>query len=128
MIFGSDYLTVLNPDFVTDLVKEYLLYAPNDPVQQGQAVPPGKCTYFCTLYNVSSFMNINLALKQVLMILETVTRACPGLRDALFLVSKARYLSGDTKAALSTLQHIVDNLDPTMAEAHLLMAQVSLEG
>lgn len=41
MIFGSDYLTVLNPDFVTDLVKEYLLYAPNDPVQQGQAVPPG---------------------------------------------------------------------------------------
>ena len=58
------------------------------------------------------------------MILETVTRACPGLRDALFLVSKARYLSGDTKAALSTLQHIVDNLDPTMAEAHLLMAQV----
>ena len=104
MIFGSDYLTVLNPDFVTDLVKEYLLYAPNEPVQQGQATPA--------------------ALKQVLMILETVTRACPGLRDALFLVSKARYLSGDIKAAISTLQHVVDNLDPTMAEAHLLMAQV----
>ena len=86
MIFGYDYLTVLNPDFVGDLVKEYLLYAPNDPVQQGQAVPP--------------------ALKQVLLILETVTRACPGLRDALFLVSKARYLSGDVKAALNTLQHI----------------------
>ena len=58
------------------------------------------------------------------MILETVTRACPGLRDALFLVSKARYLSGDIKAAISTLQHVVDNIDPTMAEAHLLMAQV----
>ena len=65
-----------------------------------------------------------LALKQVLLILETVTRACPGLRDALFLVSKARYLSGDIKAAISTLQHVVDNIDPTMAEAHLLMAQV----
>ena len=63
-------------------------------------------------------------MKQVLLILETVTRACPGLRDALFLVSKARYLSGDIKAAISTLQHVVDNLDPTMAEAHLLMAQV----
>ena len=86
MIFGYDYLTVLNPDFVGDLVKEYLLYAPNDPVQKGQAVPP--------------------ALKQVQLILETVTRACPGLRDALFLVSKARYLSGDIKASLNTLQHI----------------------
>ena len=41
MIFGSDYLTVLNPDFVTDLVKEYLLYDPTEPVQQGQALPPG---------------------------------------------------------------------------------------
>ena len=41
MIFGTDYLTVLNPDFVTDLVKEYLLYAPTEPVQQGQALPPG---------------------------------------------------------------------------------------
>ena len=130
MIFGYDYLTVLNPDFVGDLVKEYLLYAPNDPVQKGQAVPP--------------------ALKQVQLILETVTRACPGLRDALFLVSKARYLSGDIKASLNTLQHIgnyftictlfllypipiiliilpsVDNLDPTMAEAHLLIAQIQV--
>ena len=54
MIFGSDYLTVLNPDFVTDLVKEYLLYAPTEPVQQGQALPPGekKKSYFITLYNL----------------------------------------------------------------------------
>ena len=48
MIFGSDYLTVLNPDFVTDLVKEYLLYAPTEPVQQGQALPPGEKTLNCT--------------------------------------------------------------------------------
>ena len=60
------------------------------------------------------------------MILETVTRACPGLRDALFLVSKARFLAGDIKSALSTLQHVVDNLDSTMAEAHLLMAQIQV--
>ena len=51
MIFGSDYLTVLNPDFVTDLVKEYLLYAPTEPVQQGQAIPPG--TYICLQNKVS---------------------------------------------------------------------------
>ena len=60
------------------------------------------------------------------MILEPVTKACPGLRDALFLLAKARYLAGDIKAAMSTLQHVVDNLDPTLAEAHLLMAQIQL--
>ena len=37
-----------------------------------------------------------------------------------------RYLAGDIKASLSTLQHVVDNLDPTLAEAHLLMAQIQL--
>ena len=89
MIFGSDYLTVLNPDFVTDLVKEYLLYAPTEPVQQGQALPPGEKTphtlsLYCMYYVYKIFL---LALKQVLLILETVTRACPGLRVALFLVS-----------------------------------------
>ena len=40
--FGFDYLTVLNPDYVTTLVKEYLIYAPNTPAQQGNAVPPGR--------------------------------------------------------------------------------------
>ena len=61
-----------------------------------------------------------------MLILEPVTKACPGLRDALFLLAKARYLAGDIKAAMSTLQHVVDNLDPTLAEAHLLMAQIQL--
>ena len=42
LAFGFDYLTVLNPDYVTTLVKEYLIYAPNTPSQQGNAVPPGK--------------------------------------------------------------------------------------
>ena len=66
------------------------------------------------------------ALKKTLLILEPVTKACPGLRDALFLLAKARYLAGDIKAAVGTLQHVVDNLDPTLAEAHLLMAQIQL--
>ena len=55
-----------------------------------------------------------------------MTKACPGLRDAQFLVAKAKYLSGDLKAAVSTLHHVLDNLDATFTEAHLLMAQVQL--
>lgn len=106
MPFGTDYLTVMNPDYVTELVREYLLYAPSEPTTQGQAIAP--------------------ALRRTLMVLEPVTKACPGLRDAQFLVAKAKYLSGDLKSALSTLRHVLDNIDPTFAEAHLLMAQVQL--
>ena len=61
------------------------------------------------------------------MILEPVTKACPGLKDALFLLSKSKFLSGDLKSAVSTLQHVLDNIDPTDADCHLLMAQVQLQ-
>ena len=106
LTFGSEYLTVMNPDFVVLLVKEYLMYAPNNPATQGQAIAA--------------------PLKKSLLVLEPVTKACPGLKDALYLLSKAKYLSGDLKSAVSTLQHILDNIDPTDADCHLLMAQIQL--
>jgi len=106
LTFGPEYLTVMNPDFVVLLVKEYLLYAPSNPATQGQAIAA--------------------PLKKSLMILEPVTKACPGLKDALYLLSKAKFLSGDLKSAVSTLQHVLDNIDPTCADSHLLMAQIQL--
>lgn len=107
LAFGTEYLTVLNPDYVTSLVQEYLNFAPSEPANQGQSVSP--------------------ALKRTLMILEPVTKACPGLRDAQYLVAKAKFLSGDLKSSVSTLHHVIDSLDPTFADAHLLMGQVQLQ-
>ena len=49
-----------------------------------------------------------------------------GLKDALYLLSKAKYLAGDLKSSVSTLQHILDSIDPTDADCHLLMAQVEI--
>ena len=106
LTFGPEYLTAMNPDFVVGLVKEYLMYAPNTPATQGQAIAA--------------------PLKKSLMVLEPVTKACPGLKDALYLLSKAKFLAGDLKSAVSTLQHILDNIDPTDADCHLLMAQIQL--
>ncbi len=31
LAFGAEYLTVMNPDYVTTLVREYLLHAPTEP-------------------------------------------------------------------------------------------------
>ena len=55
LTFGPEYLTVMNPDFVVLLVKEYLMYAPNNPATQGQAIAA--------------------PLKKSLMVLEPVTKA-----------------------------------------------------
>ena len=106
LTFGPEYLTVMNPDFVVLLVREYLTFVPSSPNTQGQTVAP--------------------PLKKSLVILEPVTKACPGMKDALYLLSKAKFLSGDLKSAVSTLQHVLDNIDPTCADSHLLMAQIQL--
>ncbi|CAB4063816.1 TTC21B [Lepeophtheirus salmonis] len=87
--FGIEYLKIMNPDYVSNLVKEYLLYVPS------AATPSG-------------------------------SKTCPGLKDAHFLASKAKFLSGDTKSALNSLENILDKLDPSDSEAYLLMAQINM--
>ena len=66
LTFGPEYLTVMNPDFVVLLVKEYLMYAPNNPATQGQAIAA--------------------PLKKSLMVLEPVTKA----RNFLYEKNKLR--------------------------------------
>ena len=65
------------------------------------------------------------ALKRCGQVLDPLTRAVPGLLEALYLLAKVRYLCGDVEPAQSTLQHCL-NQDATYSDAHILMAQVSL--
>jgi len=62
-------------------------------------------------------------IKQSLTILEAVSKACPGLLEVLYQLAYVHFLNGDTKAASLTLQHILDDVDATCADEHLLMAQ-----
>jgi tetratricopeptide repeat protein 21B len=115
--YGPKYLRVLDPDFLLQVVKEYLIYAPVSSstiatgtattLQQGQPLP--------------------VPIKQSLTVLEAVNKACPGLLDALYQLARVQFLSGDTKAASLTLQHILDDVDATCADAHLLMAQLLVQ-
>ena len=57
-------------------------------------------------------------------ILEPITKAMPGLLEALHLLSQVRFLSGQIDMAQSSLQHCLDR-NPQFADAHLLMAQVT---
>ncbi|XP_071943351.1 tetratricopeptide repeat protein 21B-like [Antedon mediterranea] len=103
---GPEYFTTLNPDFVLEMTKEYIKFAPTEPQAPGQAVSP--------------------LLKRCARILEPLTRGVPGLLEALYLMGKVRYLSGQVDQAQSSLQHCLDQ-NPQYVEAHLLMAQLHLQ-
>ncbi|XP_038077972.1 tetratricopeptide repeat protein 21B-like isoform X2 [Patiria miniata] len=102
---GIDYYSQMNPDFVLELVKEYLAFAPTEPQAAGQPVSP--------------------ILSRCASILEPITKAMPGLLEALHLLSRIRFLSGQIDMAQSSLQLCLDR-NPQFSDAHLLMAQIHL--
>ncbi|XP_040004915.1 tetratricopeptide repeat protein 21B isoform X1 [Xiphias gladius] len=102
---GVEYFEKLNPDFLLEIVKEYLALCPAKPPAQGQ--PPAPRLQHCAT------------------LLDTVVRIVPGLLQGIFLLAKVRYQSGDTDAAQSSLHHCLEQC-PSHADAHLLMAQIHL--
>ncbi|KAK7092869.1 tetratricopeptide repeat protein 21B-like [Littorina saxatilis] len=102
---GIQYFVLLNPDFLLQVVRSYLQFAPQVPVQAGQQVSP--------------------ILKRCHQVLDPMTRAVPGLMEGLYLIAKVKYLAGDVESAQSTLQHCLDQ-DSTFSDAHILMAQIHL--
>uniref|UniRef100_A0A8C3RN42 Tetratricopeptide repeat protein 21B n=1 Tax=Chelydra serpentina TaxID=8475 RepID=A0A8C3RN42_CHESE len=102
---GVQYFEKLNPDFLLEIVREYLNFCPTQPANPGQPPSP--------------------LLKHCASVLETVVKTVPGLLHAVFLIAKVKYLSGDIEASHSVLQHCLEQ-NPSYPDAHLLMAQVHL--
>lgn len=102
---GVEYFEKLNPDFLLEIVKEYLALCPAKPPAQGH--PPAPQLQHCAT------------------LLDTVVKIVPGLLQGVFLLAKVRYQSGDIDASQSGLHHCLDQC-PSHADAHLLMAQIHL--
>ncbi|XP_053120307.1 tetratricopeptide repeat protein 21B isoform X2 [Hemicordylus capensis] len=102
---GVEYFEKLNPDFLIEIIKEYLSFCPTQPAGPGQ--PPSPLLQPCAS------------------VLETVVKTVPGLLEAAYLVAKVKYLAGNPEASQSILQHCIEQ-NPSYADAHLLMAQVYL--
>ncbi|XP_039250500.2 tetratricopeptide repeat protein 21B-like [Styela clava] len=100
---GEEYFMTLNPDFILDLARELLTMGPSEAIPQGQAVP--KVLHDCVA------------------VLDPVIKVLPGLLDALYLFAKAKFFAGEADAALTTLQHCIEQ-DSSYSDAHLLMAQI----
>ncbi|XP_007945909.1 tetratricopeptide repeat protein 21B [Orycteropus afer afer] len=102
---GIQYFEKLNPDFLLEIIIEYLNFYPIQPASPGQPLSP--------------------FLRRCTSVLETIVRTVPGLLQAVFLIAKVKYLSGDIEAAYNNLQHCLEH-SSSYADAHLLMAQVYL--
>ncbi|ELK28172.1 Tetratricopeptide repeat protein 21B [Myotis davidii] len=103
--FGIQYFEKLNPDFLLEIITDYLNYCPLQPASPGQPLSP--------------------LLKRCTSVLEAIVRTVPGLLQAVFLIAKVKYLSGDIEAAYNNLQHCLEH-NSSYADAYLLMAQVYL--
>nr|XP_047917295.1 tetratricopeptide repeat protein 21B isoform X2 [Anser cygnoides] len=102
---GVEYFEKLNPDFLLEIIREYLNFCPAQPVCHGQSP--------------------SSLLKHCASVLETVVKTVPGLQQAIFLIAKVKYLTGDIEAAHNNLHYCLER-NPSYADAHLLMAQVYL--
>ncbi|CAH3021819.1 unnamed protein product [Porites evermanni] len=106
LALGVKYFYNLNPDFLLQIINDYLIYAPTEAQSPGQPPPP--------------------LLKRCAAVLDPLTKSVTGLLEGLYLMAKVKYLSGETDAAKSLLIHCLDQ-DSTFSDAHLLMAQIHLQ-
>ncbi|XP_015209733.2 tetratricopeptide repeat protein 21B isoform X1 [Lepisosteus oculatus] len=102
---GVEYFEKLNPAFLFDIVKTHMTFCPSQPRSPGQA--------------------LSFVLKHSAMILDPVVKTAPGILPAVYLMAKVKFFSGDLTAAHGFLTRCQE-LDPTIADVHLLQAQVYL--
>ena len=95
---GYDFYTKLNPDFIIECVNHYFLFLPSEKVTEGEPIPE--------------------QLKIASTLLERLIAVCPGSLQALYLLSRLKYLSNDVMGAHSCLKKCLEN-DKSLSEGML---------
>lgn len=111
--YGMEYLRRFDPDFLLDVISEFLKYS---PVQSTIIVE-----------EMLSKKSLHISLKQSLNILEAVVKAYPGSVVALYQLARVEFLCGETASATATLQRLLNDIDPSYSEAYLLLAQINIQ-
>jgi len=80
-----------------------------------------------TAATLQQIQPLPVPIKQSLTILEADSKVCPSLLEVLYQLTYVHFLSGDTKATSLTLQYILDDVDATYVDAHLLVARILVQ-
>lgn len=110
--YEAVYLKKLDPDFILDIVEEYLRNSPYNT------------QFLCDIKSTAdASFNVAVPLK----LLKIVVKACPGLQDAMYLLAKVQYINRQVDDATASLQRILTSSTISCNQAYLLMAQIQLE-
>lgn len=107
--YGAEYLLRLNADFLLDVVKEYTVHVSSEQNFLG------------------SERKMNERCMVPLNTLKIITKACPGLQEAMYLLAKLQYSNGEINDAMAHLERILSSATVTFYESYLLMAQIQLD-
>lgn len=111
--YGTEYLRCFDADFLLDVIAEYLKYS---PVQST-----------INMDKVLTKKTLHISLRQCLNILEAVVKAYPGSVVALYQLAKVEFMCGEITTATTTLQRLLNDIDPAFSDAYLLLAQIYIQ-
>lgn len=111
--YGTEYLRRFDPEFLLQVTNELIQHSPIQPTVASNSTV--------------SKETLHLSIKHSLNILEAIVKACPGLVQAVYQLAKVEFLCGEIAASAATLQKILQDLDPTYTDAHLLIAQIHIQ-
>ncbi|CAH8497142.1 unnamed protein product [Schistosoma turkestanicum] len=113
-----EYYEQLNPDFLVQIISEYLIHAPPQPPNIGSTFG---------ISNDMVYMNHqdDSVLMRCLRILEPLALAAPGFLKGIYLMAYVHYMLGNTTVAMSNVKKCL-NLNPSFLEGYILMAQIYL--
>ncbi|XP_012058578.1 PREDICTED: tetratricopeptide repeat protein 21B-like [Atta cephalotes] len=103
--YGYEYLSKLKPGLCLEIAKQRLMHSLNKSP-------------------MSDELGSAVEKEPSVRLLERLVEACPGSSVATLLLSKARMQSSDYEGALILLRRLLDTVEPSNAQAHLLMAQI----
>ncbi|KAL3276921.1 hypothetical protein HHI36_012288 [Cryptolaemus montrouzieri] len=108
--YSDNFLKLLNPDFMLQVVREYLKYVPFISDLTFNMNPKTSCPAAIAVENILTILH----------------KACPGMLEPLFLLAKLQYhVIGDINNAATNLELILKR-ENISSEAYLLMAQIQI--
>ncbi|CAI2728811.1 unnamed protein product [Schistosoma spindalis] len=113
-----EYYELLNPDFLLQLISEYLIHAPPQPSNIGSTF---------RIFNDMAYINdqYDSVLMRCLRILEPLTLSAPGFQKAIYLTAYVHYMLRNTTIAISNVKKCLE-VNPSFLDGYILMAKIHL--
>ncbi|VDP36065.1 unnamed protein product [Schistosoma margrebowiei] len=112
-----EYYELLNPDFLLQLISEYLIHAPPEPLNIGNTF---------RIFNDMAYINdqYDSVLMRCLRILEPLTLSAPGFQKGIYLTAYVHYMLRNTTIAISNVKKCLE-VNPSFLDGYILLAKVS---